>query len=121
MPYVAGATSSRRKLPAVTARRRVPIVYRGTRPLDLFLWGCCFYKTHLEAAKAPTLRLHLLGNEGVAIDPRDKALTHQARAEDNLPRDRYDRLAAALDDLRRLGDADLRINHPSRRKTPAAK
>lgn len=95
---------------------RVPIVYRGSRPLDLFLWGCCFYKTHLEAARAPSLRLHLLGNEAVAIGEKDKVLTHEGRAEDNLPRDRYDRLAPALDDLRRLGQVDLDINHPTASK-----
>jgi hypothetical protein len=92
---------------------RVPIVFRGSEKLDLYLWGCCFYKTHLEAATDPALRLHLLANEGVAIDAANRTLTHEDRAEDNLPADQYDRLAPALDDLRRLGEADLRINHPA--------
>ena len=91
---------------------RVPIVHRGTRKLDLFLWGNCFYKTHLDAHKSPALSLHLLGNEGVAVDAKDNVLTHENRAHDNLSADALKRLAPALDDLRRLGDLDLRLNHP---------
>jgi hypothetical protein len=92
---------------------RVPILFRGTERLDLYLWGCCFYKTHLEAATDPALHLHLLANEGVAVDAAKGTLTRENRAEDDLPADQYDHLAPALDDLRRLGEADLRINHPA--------
>ncbi|HUT37491.1 MAG TPA: glycosyl hydrolase family 28-related protein [Planctomycetota bacterium] len=91
---------------------RVPILHRGERKLDLFLWGNCFYKTHLEAQKTPSLSLHLLGNEGVAVDAKDKVLSHENRAADNvLPAD-LARFAVALDDLRRLGELDLQLNHP---------
>jgi len=91
---------------------RVPVLHRGERTLDLFLWGNCFYKTHLEAQKSPSLRLHLVGNEGVAVEGKDTVLSHESRAVDTLPPDRLSRLAPALDDLRRLGELDLRINHP---------
>ena len=91
---------------------RVPVLHRGERRLDLFLWGNCFYKTHLEAQKSPSLNLHLLGNEGVAVDATDKALSHENRAADNVPVAELARFAAALDDLRRLGELDLQLNHP---------
>ena len=91
---------------------RVPIVHKGRRKVDVFLWGNCFYKTHLDAQKSASLALHLLGNEGVAVDAKDKALSHENRAADNLPASQWGRLSAALDDLRRLGELDLRINHP---------
>ena len=90
---------------------RVPVVQEGRRKLDLFLWGNCFYKTHLELRKGPSLGLHLLGNEGVAVDAKDRVLSHENRAGDNVPPSRLGRFAAALDDLRRLGELDLRINH----------
>jgi len=90
---------------------RVPILHQGQRTLDLFLWGNCFYKTHLDAQKSPSLRLHLLGNEGVAVDAKDNVLSHENRARDNMSPDHLARLAPALDDLRRLGGLDLRINH----------
>ena len=92
---------------------RVPVVHKGEREVDLFLWGNCFYKTHLEAAKSPAMRLHLLGNEGVDVEGKDKVLTHESRGNDNLPPERLGRLIPALDDLRRLGELDLRINHPA--------
>ena len=94
---------------------RVPIVHKGQRPLELFLWGNCFYKTHLEAQRSPLLRLHLVGNEGVAVEGKATVLSHEARAEDNVSAEGLARLAAALDDLRRLGALDLRLNHPRRR------
>ena len=93
---------------------RVPVVHRGERKLDLFLWGNCFYKTHLEAAKSPALRLHLVGNEGAAVEGKDTVLTHESRAVDNLPSAELARLIPALDDLRRLGELDLRLNHTPR-------
>lgn len=88
---------------------RVPIVHRGERKVDLFLWGNCFYKTHLEAQKTPGLSLHLLGNQGVAVT--DPSLSPENRAADNLPAIDLTRLSAALDDLRRLGALDLHLNH----------
>ena len=91
---------------------RVPVVHKGKRKVDLFLWGNCFYSTHLEAPKSDSLSLHLLGNEGVAVKDKDKVLTHENRAQDNMPAAELKRLTPALDDLRRLGELDLRINHP---------
>jgi len=91
---------------------RVPVVHRGRRKLELLLWGNCFYKTHLEVQKGASLRLGLLGNEGVAVEGKDRVLSHENRAADNLPAAELGRLAGALDDLRRLGELDLRINHP---------
>ena len=91
---------------------RVPVVQQGERKVDLFLWGNCFYKTHLDAKIGPSCRLHLVGNEGVAVEAKDTVLPHQGRADDNLPPAELGRLVPPLDDLRRLGDLDLRLNHP---------
>jgi hypothetical protein len=91
---------------------RVPIVHKGDRNLDLFLWGNCFYRTHLEVQKESSMNLHLLGNEGVGVTGKGKELTDENRARDNLPTEKLGRLAPALDELRRLGELDLEINHP---------
>jgi hypothetical protein len=91
---------------------RVPVVHRGGRKLDLFLMGNCFYKTHLDPEVSPSLALHLIGNEGVAIDAKDRALSHENRAEDNMAAEDLARLVPALDELRRLGELDLELNHP---------
>ena len=93
---------------------RVPVVHRGAQELDLFLWGNSFYKTHLEVQKEPGLRVHLVGNAGVNVVGKDKVLSHENKAEDNLPADQLKRLVPAFDDLRRLGELDLQINHPGK-------
>ena len=90
---------------------RVPIVHKGSAKVDVFLWGNCFYKTHLEVSKGPGLKLHMAGNEGVAVDAVDKVLSHEGRAADNMSPADLIRLSPALNDLRRLGALDLRINH----------
>ena len=48
----------------------------------------------------------------VAVDAADNVLSHENRAEDNMSAADLIRLAPALDDLRRLGALDLKINHP---------
>ncbi|MBM4030439.1 MAG: hypothetical protein FJ291_01480 [Planctomycetes bacterium] len=93
---------------------RVPVVHRGERKLDIFLWANCFYRTHLEVQKAPSLTLHLLGNEGVDVSAKDKVLSHENRAADNVGSADLSRFAPALDDLRRLGELDLQLSHPRR-------
>jgi len=91
---------------------RVPVVHRGRGHLDVFLWGSCFYKTHLEVSKAPAMALHMVANEGVAVDAADNVLTHENRAADTMAPKDLRLLTPALDDLRRLGTLDLQINHP---------
>jgi len=90
---------------------RVPIRHTGEAELDLFLWANSFYQTHLEVEPKGTLRLHRIANHGVAMDDKDKTLSHENRAEDSLPADEFHRLVPALDDLRRLGEVDLTLNH----------
>ena len=90
---------------------RVPIRHTGEAELDLFLWANSFYQTHLEVEPKGSLRVHRIANHGVAIDDKDKALSHENRAEDNLPAGEFHRLVPALDDLRRLGEVDLKLNH----------
>jgi len=82
---------------------RVRIRQEGDAPLELFLLGCCFYKTRLDVEKGPGLRLYLAGNEAVA--------SPAAAVEDVLPPEGLAAAAEALDDLRRLGREDLRIHH----------
>jgi hypothetical protein len=93
---------------------RVPVVHKGDRKLDIFLWGNCFYKTHLEVQKGSSMNLYLLGNEGVAVTGKGKDLSDENRARDSLPADKLGRLVPALDDLRRLGELDLQINYPGK-------
>jgi hypothetical protein len=105
---------------------RVRIRHRGEAKLDLYILACCFYRTTLDVQTAPSAgmwrlgnegsaSMWRLGNEGVAISPKDEVLPYENRADDNVPPDRLARIAAALDDLRRLGELDLSLNHAESR------
>ena len=84
---------------------------RGPRPVEVFLVADCFYHSLLKVTKHDAARLYLVGNLPVAIKdvPADRV---RAVFADSLPPDRLPALARALDDLRRLGETDLRLNHP---------
>ncbi len=89
----------------------VRIVQAGERPLELFLVGNCFYGSRPEPKVGPMARVHYFGNEGIpaleGIGPKD--------ADGDLLRKALTGIAEGLDDLRRLGEADLRLNHGASR------
>ena len=82
-----------------------------TRP-QLFILSSLFYRTKLDVSGNP-LKLRLLGNEGVGH------VTAEGQTK-YLPSSDYEAQAAlanlsrAFDDLRRLGEVDLQLSHPSR-------
>jgi hypothetical protein len=90
---------------------RVRIRHQGQAEVNLFLVGNCFYRTRLDVQAGPGAELFLLGNQGVDVGPDDAVTRFENQAGDNVPEADLKRLAAALDDLRRLGAADLRLNH----------
>lgn len=85
----------------------MPLVHTGERPLEMILWGCSFYETRLSVQKDDAARIQFLGCNGVG----EKA----AQIEDTLPSGALASFSAALDDLRRLGEVDLRLNHSALR------
>jgi hypothetical protein len=90
---------------------RVKIRHTGEERLDLFLLANCFYKTTLDVQKSPAARVFLLANQGVALSPDDQLTSADETVDDNLSASDLERIAMALDDLRRLGELDLKINH----------
>ena len=85
----------------------MPLRHTGTRPLEMILWGCSFYDARLSVQKDDAAHIQLVGCNAVG----DKA----AKIEDTLPPDALAPFSAALDDLRRLGEMDLKLNHPEAR------
>ncbi len=83
----------------------------GERPLDVVLAGCCFYHVLLRPQVTGNAHLYLLGDLAVAVKDLVPADAPNLYA-DSLPPEKLPLLAGALDDLRRLGEADLRVNHP---------
>jgi len=89
---------------------RSRIVQSGTAPVEILLMGNCFYRTSLQVEKAAAT-VGFVGNEGVAVGPKDEVLPYEHRASDSMRPEQLRRLAVALDDLRLLGELDLRLNH----------
>ena len=83
----------------------------GDRPLAVALVGCCFYHALLQPQTTGATHLYQLGDLPVdtkGLAPEEDPNLHA----DSLAPDKLPLLARALDDLRRLGEADLRVNHP---------
>jgi hypothetical protein len=88
----------------------VRLRHTGTAPFDLFLLGICFYRTRPAVEVAPSAHVWLLGNDTAGEIP-ETAPGVRFDAADTLPPERWPEISRALDDLRRLGAADLRLNH----------
>jgi hypothetical protein len=81
--------------------------HQGRQPLDFFLSSSCFYNAMLELKKEDGLHLVLTGNTVVG----DRMEPSGFRAEDSMAPSGLAALQDALDDLRTLGQLDLRLNH----------
>jgi len=84
---------------------------KGERAVELFLVGNTFYHTPLDMEVFGPSKCFQLGSWPVAI--KDVAKDEVKKMfTDNLPADRLAELAVPLDDLRRLGALDLKLNYP---------
>lgn len=88
----------------------------GERQAELYLMGCTFYRPALNFEIEPPSAVYRFGNWPIGTEREGERLsTEQVREmfADNLPEKGLSDAAHALDDLRRLGEADLRLNHPA--------
>ena len=83
--------------------------HQGDRPLDLFLLAPSFYNTHLDVQQGTGLHVYLIGAQQVGTNPTNWTPQDPANLPDLLPQ-----LAVGLDDLRRLGEMDLKLLHPAK-------
>ena len=81
------------------------ILQSGEQPVELTLLGLSFYAAHLAPEITDKAKLSIVGCEAVGMkdDP--------FRAEDSFDEETLAGVGAALDDYRRLGAADLKLNH----------
>jgi hypothetical protein len=80
---------------------------QGAGSVELFLVGCVWYDSKPDVQIGPAARLSMVGNEALLMDKV------QYTADDQMTPETLPALAGALDDLRRLGELDLRLNHAS--------
>lgn len=83
------------------------LMHTGDRPIEFFVWASCFYKPKLEITKSPAAKIVTVGNTFVD--------SVSEMADQSAP-EVLKRLSVALDDLRELGETDLRVNYASKRK-----
>jgi hypothetical protein len=91
--------------------REVRITNTGTTQPELSVLSSLFYQTRLDVKGNP-LRLRLLGNEGVGHVTAE-GQSEYLPSSDFQPQAALENLSRAFDDLRRLGEIDLQLSHPS--------
>jgi len=88
----------------------------GAMPVDLLVWGSSWYGAKPDPQLSPAARLWAAGNEFYGTAPEGDPVTERMFFKE-VPTDAtLARLSRALDDLRRLGEIDLRLNHPGQLK-----
>jgi hypothetical protein len=80
--------------------------HQGDRPLDFFILAPSFYNSHLDVTQGPGLHLYLVGAQQVGSNPTNWKPADPENLAEALPK-----LSVALDDLRRLGEMDLKLLH----------
>jgi len=95
-------------------RSRATFRLRGDRAAELFLIGNTFYRPPVDRDKSGPSWIYHLGSWPIGTEKEGERLSPEAVRQmfaDNVPADRMATIAAMLDDLRRLGAVDLKLNH----------
>ena len=79
---------------------------RGERPVELFIMASAFYGPLLAVDKTGAAQVYLLGCAAMGIKDMPKDMF-----SDSIPSEKLPELSKALDDLRRLGEMDLKLDH----------
>jgi hypothetical protein len=93
--------------------KKMRIKQQGVAPVEIFVLSSAWYNAVPDAQLGATAKLSFVGNEFYGTGPDgepspDKALFAAPPSSETLTK-----LIPALDDLRRLGEADLQLNHPA--------
>ena len=92
--------------------KRMRMKQQGTVPVELTIWSSSWYGAKPDPQLTMAARLSAIGNEAYGV-----TLDNDLRAErlffgSGSTNDAMANLRRALDDLRRLGEMDQRLNHP---------
>jgi pectate lyase-like protein len=99
--------------------KRMRMKQQGAEPVELFLWASSWYGTRPDPQLSPTVQLAAAGNEFYGTAPDGDPLVERGFFWEVPTNTTMAELGRPLDDLRRLGEADLRLNHPEHwRKRP---
>jgi hypothetical protein len=96
--------------------KRMRLRQQGEAAVDLLVWGSSWYGARPDPQFGPAIRLSAAGNEFYGTAPEVDLATERAFFGDAPAEAALTKLGRALDDLRRLGETDLSLNHPEHSK-----
>ena len=92
--------------------KRMRIKQQGPGPVNLLVWGSSWYGAKPDPQLSPAARLSAAGNEFYGSAPDGDPVTERTFFEESPTNAALTQLSRALDDLRRLGETDVKLNHP---------
>jgi len=92
--------------------KQMRIRQKGDSAVELFLLGCSWYNgPQPDIQIGPAARVSLIANESYGQGKDGEPAPNAALFSEAASASALEKVSAALDDLRRLGEADLRLNH----------
>ena len=85
---------------------------QGADPVELIVWASSWYGAKPDPQLSSAARLSAAGNEFYGTAPDIEPVTERMFFGEPPTDATLAKLSRALDDLRRLGEIDLRLNHP---------
>ena len=85
---------------------------QGAERVDLLVWASSWYGAKPDPQPSPAARLSAVGNEFYGTAPEGDSVLERAFFKETPTDAALAQLSHALDDLRRLGETDLRLNYP---------
>jgi hypothetical protein len=84
---------------------------QGGGPLELFLLACSWYGARPDVRMGAAAKLFVVGNESYGTGKDGEPVTDPTPFKEVATEATLAQVSRALDDLRRLGELDLRLNH----------
>jgi hypothetical protein len=98
--------------------KRMRMKQQGAASVELVLWASSWYGAKPDPQLSPAAELLAVGNEFYGTWPEGDTVTDRTFFTE-VPTDAtLAKVSRALDDLRRLGETDLRLNHPEHLNPP---
>jgi len=92
--------------------KRMRMKHQGAEKVQLFIWASSWYGAKPDPHLDRSAELLAVGNDFYGTAPDGDPALERMFFQDAPTEDSLTNLSLALDDLRRLGEIDLRLNHP---------
>ncbi|MFO1498844.1 MAG: glycosyl hydrolase family 28-related protein [Verrucomicrobiota bacterium] len=92
--------------------KRMRMKQQGPAPVELLVWGSSWYGAKPDLQLGPAAKLSAAGNAFCGTAPAVNPVAERLFFEEEPSAAAVLQISRALDDLRRLGETDLRLNHP---------